>query len=59
VQGFVPERVTTVELAADRITVNVVGRLGSPPHLVKAVTYHGLSFAPAGGGWRATVVLDV
>jgi hypothetical protein len=40
------------------------GRVGGyradPPHLVKAVTYHRLAFAPAAaGGYEATVVLDV
>jgi SHS2 domain-containing protein len=59
VHGFVPGRVAAVELAADRVSATVDGRLGSPPHLVKAVTYHGLSFASSGEGWRATVVFDV
>ena len=34
-------------------------RIGSPPHLVKAVTYHRLAFDPVDGGWRARVVVDV
>jgi SHS2 domain-containing protein len=59
VHGFLPERVAAVELAADRVAATVDGHVGSPPHLVKAVTYHGLSFARSGEGWRATVVLDV
>lgn len=37
----------------------VVGRLGAPAPLVKAVTYHRLSFTRASPGYRATVVLDV
>jgi SHS2 domain-containing protein len=59
VEGFVPERVAAVELGGDHVTASVEGRVGSPAHLVKAVTYHGLSFARAGDGWRASVVLDV
>jgi protein archease len=59
VHGFVPERVADFELAADRVSATVEGHVGSPPHLVKAVTYHGLSFAWSGECWLATVVLDV
>jgi SHS2 domain-containing protein len=58
-QGFVPLRVTRLELAAERLEATVEGRLGHPRHLVKAVTYHGLSLEPSGGRWRARVVLDV
>jgi SHS2 domain-containing protein len=58
-EGFVPDRVDVLELEAGRLRATVAGRRGSPPHLVKAVTYHGLSLAPYGEGWRATVVLDV
>jgi SHS2 domain-containing protein len=28
-------------------------------HEVKAITYHGLSLRPAGGGWRAEVIVDI
>ncbi len=35
------------------------GVVGSPRPLLKAVTYHGLEFAPRGDGWRAKLVLDV
>ena len=58
-EGFVPDRVEALELERARLRATVAGRLGSPPHLVKAVTYHGLSLAPYGEGWRARVVLDV
>ncbi len=58
-EGFVPARVVTIGLEEDGVRATVEGRRGSPRHLVKAVTYHGLSFAPEGGSWRATVVLDV
>jgi SHS2 domain-containing protein len=58
-EGFVPERTAALELTDQRLKAVVEGRLGEPPHLVKAVTYHGLSFERAGEGWRARVVLDV
>jgi SHS2 domain-containing protein len=28
-------------------------------HEVKAITYHGLSLHPRGGGWRAEVIVDI
>jgi SHS2 domain-containing protein len=56
---FVAERVEALELDGRRLRATVAGWFGSPRHLVKAVTYHGLSLAPHGAGWRATVVLDV
>jgi SHS2 domain-containing protein len=59
VDGFVAERLEHVDAAEDRLAAVVRGRPGSPPHLVKAVTYHRLAFEPAAGGFRATVVLDV
>jgi SHS2 domain-containing protein len=58
-EGFVADRVETLELEGARLRATVCGRMGSPPHLVKAVTYHGLSLSAHGAGWRATVVLDV
>jgi SHS2 domain-containing protein len=58
-EGFVPDRVEALELDSGRLRATVAGRLGNPRHLVKAVTYHGLSLGPHGAGWRATVVLDV
>jgi SHS2 domain-containing protein len=58
-EGFVPEAAEPLELEAGSMRARVRGRLGSPPHLVKAVTYHRLSFERADGGWRAVVVLDV
>jgi SHS2 domain-containing protein len=58
-QGLVPERVAGFELAGTRLRATVEGRLGQPPHLVKAVTYHGLELVREGEGWRARVVLDV
>ena len=58
-EGFVPERVDELELSGDELTATVSGRRGSPPHLVKAVTYHRLELREREGAWRATVVLDV
>ena len=57
--GFVPRQVERFELGGDSLSATVVGHLGAPPHLVKAVTYHRLEFAGAGDEWRARVVLDV
>lgn len=57
--GFEPESVETLELGPGSAQATVGGRLGQPPPLVKAITYHGLSFAACGDGYRATVVLDV
>ena len=58
-KGLVPERLADLELGEAWLTATVEGRLGTPPHLVKAVTYHRLSLRRAGEGWRATIVLDV
>jgi protein archease len=58
-EGFVPGRIEALELGHAWLRATVSGHRGSPPHLVKAVTYHGLSLTPHGRGWHATVVLDV
>jgi SHS2 domain-containing protein len=58
-EGLVPERLAALELGEHGLTAVVEGSEGSPPHLVKAATYHRLSLERAGDGWRATVVLDV
>lgn len=58
-ERFVPIGLERLEIGAGRLEATVHGRTGDPPHLVKAVTYHGLSFEAVDGGWRATVVLDV
>lgn len=58
-EGFVPATVEELALAPAGLRARVGGQPGSPPHLIKAVTYHALRFAPAQGGWRAHVVLDV
>lgn len=58
-EDFVPARVTTLELTQGGLRATVEGRRGRPPHLVKAVTYHGLEFAAGEGRVRARAVLDV
>jgi SHS2 domain-containing protein len=73
-EGFVPERVDRISItpSASRtapreslangaydLDASVTGTRGSPPHLVKAVTYHRLEMTERDGEWRATVVLDV
>jgi SHS2 domain-containing protein len=58
-EGFVPEAVDAIDLDHGRLSARVRGRLGDPPHLVKAVTYHRLSFEPVDGHWQAVAVLDV
>jgi len=56
-ERFVPERAEII--LSEVLDAAVHGRIGEPRPLVKAVTYHGLEFEPADGGWRAKVVLDV
>jgi SHS2 domain-containing protein len=58
-QGLVPEGVEQLVVADSQVRGTVRGRRGAPPHLVKAVTYHGLTFERHGDAWRATAVLDV
>jgi SHS2 domain-containing protein len=58
-EDFVPEALERIELGPAGLNARVRGRMGRPPHLVKAVTYHDLRFEPVPGGWRAQVVLDV
>jgi SHS2 domain-containing protein len=58
-RGLVPDRLSSFELDERGARATVLGGAGDPPHLVKGVTYHRLSFGEADGGWRARVVLDV
>jgi SHS2 domain-containing protein len=58
-EGFVPVRAERLELPGGELRAIIQGVLASPPHLVKAVTYHRLSFEREAEGWRATAVLDV
>jgi SHS2 domain-containing protein len=57
--GYVATRLHTLELADAALTAVVSGLFGEPPPLVKAVTYHGLTFERSGSRYVATVVLDV
>jgi SHS2 domain-containing protein len=58
-EALVPRAVPDVDLGDGRVRAVVAVAEGDPPPLVKAVTYHRLTFAPAGNGYRATAVLDV
>jgi SHS2 domain-containing protein len=58
-QGFVPERLASLELAGEGLVAEVAGSMGEPSHLVKAATYHRLEFERVGSRWRARVILDV
>jgi SHS2 domain-containing protein len=58
-EGFVATHLLDLDLAATNLRATVSGVLDEPPPLVKAVTYHRLSFEPAEAGYVARVVLDV
>ena len=58
-EGFVPAAVRDLDLGPGVVRAQVGGRRASPPHLVKAVTYHGLAFGHDGDGWSARALLDV
>ena len=57
--GVIPATVQDIALEPASIRARVGGYRGHPPHLVKAVTYHRLTFEPSDNGWRANLVLDV
>lgn len=58
-EDLVPEDVEQIELSGHRVLATVSCHRGNPRHLVKGATYHHLAFERCGGGFRATVVLDV
>ena len=58
-EAVVPERVHFDTVDERGLRARIEGRRGEPPHLVKAVTYHRLTFERRGPRWTATVVLDV
>lgn len=58
-QGLIPERAERLDLSEESLEATVSGRLSTPPHLVKAVTYHRLEMTEEDETWRARVVLDV
>jgi SHS2 domain-containing protein len=58
-EGFVPVKLDELELREDAARGTVLGFLGEPSHLIKAITYHRLRFEQADGRWCANLVLDV
>jgi len=58
-EDLVADAVERLELDGDTLTATVRAHRGQPRHLVKGATYHDLVFERAGGGFTATVVLDV
>ncbi len=58
-RGLICERSGELEAGEDRLRATVELRPGEPAHLVKAVTYHGLRFEPAGRAWLGSAILDV
>jgi SHS2 domain-containing protein len=58
-EQLIPERVDAFDLSGDQLEATVSGTRASPPHLVKAVTYHRLVMHEQDETWRARVVLDV
>jgi SHS2 domain-containing protein len=58
-EQFIPERIDAFDLSGDQLEATVSGTRASPPHLVKAVTYHRLEMHEQDETWRARVVLDV
>ena len=58
-EGYVAQRVVDIAVRASEVSATLEGHRCEPPHLVKAVTYHNLTFARASRRWHARVVLDV
>ena len=58
-ESLVPEALGELRVSPTSLAAVVEGRRGEPPHLVKAVTYHGLELERENDRWRARVVLDV
>jgi SHS2 domain-containing protein len=58
-EQLIPERIDAFDLSGDQLEATVSGTRASPPHLVKAVTYHRLEMHEQDETWRARVVLDV
>ena len=57
--GFVPDAVRGLQLVGNALEAAVAGRRASPPHLIKAVTYHRLGMWEESGAWRARIIFDV
>lgn len=58
-EGFVATALESLSTWEAGLSAVVRGRLGRPPPLVKAVTYHRLAFEHVEGRYLARVVLDV
>jgi SHS2 domain-containing protein len=58
-EDLVADAAERLELDGDTLRATVRAHRRQPRHLVKGATYHDLVFARAGGGFTATVVLDV
>lgn len=58
-EGLVPDGLSDLRVGNGVLDATVHGYESDPPHLIKAVTYHRLWFAPQRGRWRAHAVLDV
>jgi SHS2 domain-containing protein len=58
-EGLVPARAEGIVVEEGVATGLVRGARGTPPHLVKAVTYNELELRPQGEGWVGRAVLDV
>lgn len=58
-EGFLAERVRSLQVGRRRLQATVEGRRGRPSPLLKAVTYHGLELRRRGHGYHARVVFDV
>lgn len=56
--AFVAES-ADIEMNDRRLRALLRGRITTVDPLVKAATYHGLSFNQRGGAWDARIVLDV
>jgi protein archease len=59
-EGFVATRVVSLELDDESgLQATVAGVIDDPSPIVKAVTYHRLTFEARRDGYTASVVLDV
>jgi len=58
-EGFVPRGIERLRLVPTALEATIAGRRASPPHLIKAVTYHRLGMWQQGEAWRARVIFDV
>jgi SHS2 domain-containing protein len=58
-EDLVPEDTGRIDLSNRGLVATVRCHHGRPRHLIKAATYHRLTFERHGAGFHATVVLDV